>query len=86
MYTIRLNNGAEFQALYCSARSGLLTMSIISSGDFLSVARAFSESAQSVTFIYDNTEERFIGYTRLVLVNDLGDGEYQVSLRKEQQQ
>ena len=32
------------------------------------------------------TEERFIGYTRLVLVNDLGDGEYQVSLRKEQQQ
>lgn len=83
MYKIRLNNGAEFQALYCSARSGLLTMSIISSGSFLSVAQVFSEQSQSVTFIYDTTEERFIGYTRLILVNDLGDGEFQVSLRKE---
>lgn len=83
MYKIRLSNGEEYPARFCSARSGLLTMSIQTDRSFLAVAHSFADNSQTVTFIYDSTEETFEGYTELVMINGSTAGEYLITLRQE---
>lgn len=82
-YKIRLNDNTEFHARFCSERKGLLTVGIETEATFLTVAQKFSEAAACITFIYDTTEERHIGFTKLVTINSSVDGEYEVTLRKE---
>ncbi len=83
MYKIRLTDGEEFNARFCSARGGLLTMGIQSDRSFLAVAHSFTDYSQTVTFIYDSTEETFEGYTELVMINGSTAGEYLITLRQE---
>ena len=83
MYKIRLYDGTEFPARFCGARNGLLTVGIDTEAEFLTVAEKFSTAAQTITFLYDSTAEQFAGYTKLLAVVSNGDGEYQITLRKE---
>lgn len=83
MYKIRLHDGTEFQARFCSARGGILTAGITTDASFLTVATYFCEHAQSITFSYDGEEERFTGYTRVLTINGVTAGEYQIMLAKE---
>lgn len=82
MYRIIINHGLQFPAGFCAAVNGLLTMSIKTDLDFLSVAQAFS-AVQTISFAYDNTEDAFDGYTALVMVNKSADDEYLITLKKE---
>lgn len=83
MYKIRLTDGEEFNARFCSARGGLLTMGIQSDRSFLAIANAFTDHAGTVSFLYDSTEETFEGYTDLIMINGATPGEYSITLRKE---
>ena len=83
MYKIRLSNGEEYPARFCSARGGLLTMSIQTDRSFLAVAHSFADYSQTVIFIYDSTQETFEGYTELVMINGIEAGEYLITLRQE---
>lgn len=82
MYRIRLSDGTEFPARFCSARGGLLTMGILSNGDLLSVAQAFTGNSAAITFLYDESQDVFNGYTDLIMINGSTVGEYQLTLRK----
>lgn len=83
MYKIRLNDGTEYPVRFCSARGGLLTMEILSDIDFLSVAHLFTYQVQTVTFLYDSSQEVFEGYTELIMINGSTPGAYTITLRKE---
>lgn len=83
MYKIRLSNGEEYPARFCSARGGLLTMGIETDRSFLAVAHSFTDYTQTVTFLYDSTQETFEGYTELTMINGSTVGEYLITLRQE---
>lgn len=83
MYKIRLNDGTEFPARFCSARGGILTIGITTTAEFYTVATKFCQQGQSVTFCYDGTEERYVGYTRVLAINGATAGEYQIMMEKE---
>lgn len=82
MYKIRLNDGTEFPVRFCSARGGLLTMCILSDDSFLSIAQIFTEQSQTITFLYDNSQDVFEGFTDLIMINGNVYGEYSITLRK----
>lgn len=83
MYKIRLYDGTEFHARFCSARNGLLTVGIDTGAEFLTIAEKFGTASQTVTFIYDGTAEQYVGYTKLQAIVNNVDGEYEITLRKE---
>lgn len=82
MYKIRLSNGAEYNVRFCGARGDLLTMSVLSEADFLTVAQTIGGNSQMIVFLFDNSQQELEGYTELVLVNNINPGEYLVTLRK----
>ena len=83
MYKIRLTDGAEFDAVYCSAKNGLLTMRIIGNQTFIEIAETFADAdkTRTVYFDYDNTEDTFCGYTDLIVINGSVSGEYVINLK-----
>lgn len=83
MYRIRLTDGTEFPTRFASARDGLLTSCIISDVDIADVAATFKGNTQTVTFIYDSSQEAYTGYDKLVLIDGTRAGEYTIALRKE---
>lgn len=83
MYRIRLNDGTEYAAIFCSASGGVLTMDIQSTEKFSAITNKFCENAQSVTYTYDSTEERYLGYTRPIMVATNAPGQYTIMLGKE---
>lgn len=82
MYKIRLSNGTEYNVRFCGARGDLLTMSVLSEADFLTVAQTIGDNSQTVLFLFDSSQQELVGYTELVLVNNINPGEYLVTLRK----
>lgn len=83
MYRLRLYDGTEFAARFCSARGGTLTAGIVTEADFFTVASKFCAQSASIMFIYDDTVETFTGYTKVLTINGATAGEYQVILAKE---
>ena len=81
--TIRLNDGTEFPARFCSARE-VLTMDIQSGKSFFAIAEFFSDIAKTcvIEFLYGDYCDRFEGFTDLRMINGSTDGEYLISLRK----
>ena len=82
MYKIRLNNGAEYNVRFCGARGDLLTMSVLSEADFLTVAQAIGDNSQTILFLFDSSQQELIGYTELLMVNNINPGEYLITLKK----
>lgn len=82
MYKIRLNNGTEYNVRFCGTRGDLLTMSVLSEADFLTVAQAIGDNSQTILFLFDNSQQELNGYTELLMVNNINPGEYLVTLRK----
>ena len=82
MYKIRLNNGSEYPVRFCGARGDLLTMSVLSEADFLTVAQTIGGNSQTVLFLFDSSQQVLEGYTELVLVNNINPGEYLITLKK----
>ena len=82
MYKIRLNNGTEYPVRFCGARGDLLTMSVLSEADFLTVAQTIGGNSQTVLFLFDSSQQVLEGYTELVLVNNINPGEYLITLKK----
>lgn len=82
MYKIRLNNGDEYAVQFCSAREDSLIMHVLSADPLLAIAQEFTGNTGTVTFLYDNTQEIFEGYTDLASINGATKGEYIIALRK----
>ena len=84
MYRIRLNDGTELGARYCSAQNGILTLRILSDDRFIDVAALFSdpERTRTVTFLYGDMLDLCEGYTDLYFLHSPVPGEYVAALRK----
>ena len=84
MYRLILSDGTEFNARFCSAIDGILTLSIFSENDFAYIAEQFldSEKTARITFRYGTSQDVFDDYTDLRLINHATNGEYIISLKK----
>ena len=82
MYRIRLTNSTEYPVRFCGARGDLLTMNVLSDEDFLTIAQTIGENAQTVVFLFDNSQQVLEGYTELVMINHNAPGEFLITLKK----
>lgn len=84
MYKIRLNDGTEMNARFCSLRSGVLSMDVLTESSFMDIALLFSDpdKTQTIIFVYGGTQETYTNCTDLFIINGSTPGEYIISLRQ----
>ena len=84
MYTIKLYDGTEFNANFCSARNGVLTLSVLSDLSFEQIAQTFCDTSKTseITFVYGPMRDVYTDYTGLCLINGATPGEYIMALRR----
>lgn len=88
MYTIKLNNGAEYAIKWCGVSSGILISELMNSTmTMVEVATAFSdaEATGKITYQYGEMTDVYEGYTQLILVQDQRwqSGGIMIQLRRE---
>ena len=84
-YRIRLNDGTEFDARFCTVKDESLTMDIVSNLSFIQIAQIMNDVLKtgSITFFYGGTNAVYQGYTSLRVINgDFIEGDYVITLYK----
>lgn len=84
MYKIRLNDGTEYHARYCSEGNGEFITRIETDASFVDVTLKFAsaENTKTMLFLYDSTEQAYEGYTELESVTVATNGDYIIMLGK----
>ena len=72
MYTITLNNGAEYHVKWCGLSSGIIVAELLDDMTMVEAATAFSdaEATRSITYHYGEMSTTYEDYTQLILVQD----------------
>lgn len=88
MYTITLNNGAEYPVRWCGMSSGIITTELMDDAMTMTeAATAFSdaEATGKITYQYGEMADDFEGYTQLILIQDQRwqGGGIMIQLRRE---
>lgn len=88
MYTIQLDNGAEYPVRWCGVSGGILIAELTDDAMTMTeAATAFSdaEATAKITFQYGDMSDVYEGYTQLILIQDQRwqEGGIMIQLRRE---
>lgn len=70
MRSVRLANGEQYEADWCGAANGILTMNLITDESFMDIAQDFSDktATKEIVFDYDVGQSVFKDYTNLISI------------------